>query len=604
MKIDILVAAQKAHPRLFAVADTAALQARIDGHEHLGMTYQLLRSQADALLDKEPLTRIQIGRRLLDVSRECLKRVLCLALLWRLSHERCYLERAKQELLAVAAFTDWNPSHFLDVAEMCAAVAIGYDWLFDELSAAEKGCLKQAMLEKALFPSLEEQYSGFVRLKNNWNQVCHAGMSLGALAIAEDEPQLAEQIVRRAVEHVPAAMHEYAPDGAYPEGPGYWKYGTTYNVMLIAALESAFATDFGLSDMPGFLASADYYRHVTGPDGLFFNYSDAGKSDGVSPPMYWFASKTGDKSLLWRELQTLRAWVNGDTQKNENDRFYALLFVWAPDDMTASEPAHTQWTGHGTTPVGLHRSSWSDPQASFVGIKGGTPNANHAHMDIGSFVFDALGERWIHDLGAESYHKLEELGMNLWGRAQDGDRWTVFRLNNKSHNTLVVNDALQRVSGFAPIIKSSVEADRSATIIDMTTVYADQLAHAQRGRALLADASILIQDEISAPADKPASIRWSMLTKAQVRMQGPRQAILEQNGKQVQVYLHSPATAVLETYDSATPAAAHDSENPGSTQIGFNIGLDAAAQAQLIIQILPVDSPVADTELRPLSEWS
>jgi hypothetical protein len=37
-------------------------------------------------------------------------------------------------MLAAAAFSDWNPSHFLDVAEMTAALAIGYDWLYEEVS--------------------------------------------------------------------------------------------------------------------------------------------------------------------------------------------------------------------------------------------------------------------------------------------------------------------------------------------------------------------------------------------------------------------------------------------------------------------------------------
>jgi len=33
----------------------------------------------------------------------------------------------------------------------------------------------------------------------------------------------------------------------FSEGPGYWTYGTTYNVLLVAELESALGSDFGLS---------------------------------------------------------------------------------------------------------------------------------------------------------------------------------------------------------------------------------------------------------------------------------------------------------------------------------------------------------------------
>ena len=52
-----------------------------------------------------------------------------------MTSEKKYLNRAVKEMLAVSAFSDWNPSHFLDVAEMTMAVSIGYDWLYDGLSA-------------------------------------------------------------------------------------------------------------------------------------------------------------------------------------------------------------------------------------------------------------------------------------------------------------------------------------------------------------------------------------------------------------------------------------------------------------------------------------
>ncbi len=88
--------------------------------------------QADALLDVEPITRTLQGRRLLGQSRSCVKRVLTLAMAYHLTGDQKYAARGEKEMLAVAAFTDWNPSHFLDVAEMTFALAIGYDWLFHE----------------------------------------------------------------------------------------------------------------------------------------------------------------------------------------------------------------------------------------------------------------------------------------------------------------------------------------------------------------------------------------------------------------------------------------------------------------------------------------
>ena len=44
---------------------------------------------------------------------------------------REYAAKAKENLLEVCAFKDWNPSHFLDTAEMSHAVGVGYDWLYE-----------------------------------------------------------------------------------------------------------------------------------------------------------------------------------------------------------------------------------------------------------------------------------------------------------------------------------------------------------------------------------------------------------------------------------------------------------------------------------------
>ena len=80
--------------------------------------------EAERQLATKPVERVLVGRRLLDKSRTALSRMMHLGLAWRLTGEKKYLERARAELLAVAAFADWNPKHFLDVGEMTAAVGI------------------------------------------------------------------------------------------------------------------------------------------------------------------------------------------------------------------------------------------------------------------------------------------------------------------------------------------------------------------------------------------------------------------------------------------------------------------------------------------------
>ena len=177
-----------------------------------------------------------------------------------MTHQDTYLKRAEKELLALSAFSDWNPTHFLDVAEMTMAVSIGYDWLYNDLSEASRSTIKEAILKKGIEPSLDNKYNSWLKATHNWNQVCNAGMTYGALAVYEDNPVLAKSVINRAIESVVLPMQDYVPDGAYPEGYSYWGYGTSFNVMLISVLENAYGTDFGLTNQPGFLKTAATWR--------------------------------------------------------------------------------------------------------------------------------------------------------------------------------------------------------------------------------------------------------------------------------------------------------------------------------------------------------
>jgi hypothetical protein len=428
------------HPRLFlARGAESPLRQQINGDPILASVWAHVRHEADRQLATKPIERVLVGRRLLDKSRTALSRVLHLAFAFRLTGERKYLDRARAELVAAAEFADWNPKHFLDVAEMTTAVAIGYDWLFAELDETTRALLRQAIVTQGLKPSLTAD--SWSRGTNNWNQVCNAGMAVGALALAENEPALAAQMIARAINTVPLSMHEFAPDGAYPEGPSYWSYGTTFNVIMISALQSVLGTDFGLTQQPGFIGTGDYYLHVSGPSGLHFNYSDAGRGGhSLAPAMFWFAAQRKQPYLLWSEAAKLE---DKAQSSRSPDRTLPLALVWAaPLGDKLPRPSALSWTGRGPTPVAFHRSSW-DRTATYVAIKGGSPATSHAHMDIGTFVMDADGVRWADDLGSQDYNSLESKGVDLWGKGQDSGRWKVFRLGTSAHNVLMVDGQQQ-----------------------------------------------------------------------------------------------------------------------------------------------------------------
>jgi len=251
----------------------------------------------------------------------------------------------------------------------------------------------------------------------------------------------------------------------------------------------------------------------------------------------------------------------------------------------------------------MFRTSWTDPDATYLAIKGGSPGVSHGHMDVGSFVIDATGLRWAVDLGAESYHKIESRGMNLWGRSQDAQRWTIFRYNNLAHNTLVVDGKHQRVAGHAPIVRYSDRQAFPHVVFDMTSVYQGQLAKALRGASLLPSGQILIQDEMEA-TNRSTQVRWAMVTPAEVVLESDTQALLKQKGKTMRLTVLGDARAKLKTYSTA-PKADYDAPNPGTRLIGFEVTLSAnQSQRTAVLLTPPGASAKPPADLTSLLDWS
>ncbi|MCK5207416.1 MAG: hypothetical protein KAQ79_05335, partial [Cyclobacteriaceae bacterium] len=147
-----------------------------------------------AEVQKQPLLeRKKIGRRLLSVSREMLWRMNMLGMVYRIDKDPEILNRINDEVVAVCNFSDWNPSHYLDVAEMSMAVAIALDWTAGKLPKSTIDLAKTALIEKGIKPSWPEsgKNPGWSYGTNNWNQVCNGGMIAASIAIAEVDPELA-----------------------------------------------------------------------------------------------------------------------------------------------------------------------------------------------------------------------------------------------------------------------------------------------------------------------------------------------------------------------------------------------------------------------------
>jgi len=558
---------------------------------------------SDNMIEVPTLERKLIGRRLLSKSRECVRRIFYLSYSYRMTGEKKYLLRAEKEMLAISQFSDWNPSHFLDVAEMTMGMSIGYDWLYGKLSPESKKIIREAILKKGLEPSLDRRYNGFLQATHNWNQVCNAGMTYGALAIGDDYPEISKQIIERALNTISLPMGEYKPDGGYPEGYSYWNYGTSFNVMFLSAIEKVFGSDFGLSQSSGFLKTGSFLENMTGPTNASFNWSDCGPSVNLSPAMFWFAQRNHDPSLLWVEKKYLD---KSDYSSLTTERLLPAAIIWGKDTelnrIEAPAPGRV-WVGQGPSPVALMRTSWTDPDAIYLGFKAGSSSVNHAHMDIGSFIMEWGGVRWASDFGSQDYESLESKGIQVFGRTQDAQRWSIFRANNFTHNTLTVDGKLQLVKGYAKIDRYSDKPQFYYAISDLSSVYEGQMKSVHRGVGILEDSYVVIRDELTT-LDRPTTIRWTMLTAADVSITGKRTASLRKDGKRLTLQIDYPADGILKTW-STEPTTTYDAPNPGTTFVGFEIVVPPNHAETFVIKLVPQGTEEkAKTEIVSLSQWN
>lgn len=573
------------HPRLLLLkGEEKVLKKKIQKDAVWKDIHQAILDEANAIIDQPANERIKIGRRLLGISRDNLKRIFFLSYAFRMSGEKKYAVRAEQEMLKAASFSDWNPSHFLDVGEMTMAMAIGYDWLYPQLGAQSKSIIEQAIIEKGLTPSLESRYNWFVDAIHNWNQVCHAGMAYGALAVWKQEPELASTILNRAIGKIAIPMKHYAPDGAYPEGVGYWEYGTSFNVMFLSAVEKIFGSDFGLSQSPGFLKTGEYVLNMVTPQLKNFCYSDNGANAFLTSTLFWFYDKTKDPSILYN--QALLYKQNG-RNKIKGNRLAPAMLIWGASASLSNpvKPSSLFYVGKGDSPVCSMRSDWEDPEAIYVGVKLGSPSVNHAHMDIGSFVFEADGVDWGIDMGGEEYNSLETKGVELWGSQQDAQRWDVFRYNNFAHNTLSFNQKLQTAKGNAVIGQYSDQPDNMYVSSDLTPVYAGQVKTAKRTVSLKEKKYVVVEDQIET-VKHFTKMTWSMATPASATVLSDRVMLLEKDGKKLYIKVESD-TPVRWSVTPAKSAFSYDSDNPGISLIRFDTDLKVNDKQTIRVSLYP-----------------
>jgi len=571
----VLASFYGAHPRLLLHDNQIpALKERI-AHDHFAQEeFKNLQSRANALLGEPPCTYDlhKVEPSLLWVAREVESRVLTLSGMYRLTGDGRYANRAILEMEQAASFPDWNPSHFLDTAEMTAALGIGYDWLYPVMPEHARQKIRDAIIRLGIDPFLARLDAREVHYYNNWVQVVYGGETVGALAIAETSDSTsmkrAEKIVSFARPAMTAIMRLFAPDGGFEEGPSYWNYATAYNILYIDALDSAVGTDYGASEEKGFPLTPDYRIHSLGPTLEFANFGDAHSDAAPAPQMFWFARRFNRSDLSAEEIPVTEhmRYVSLPDNLKPTTRFQFLGLLWYGTGPKLGSAARSPELYQSFARVQniYMRTAWNDRNAWYVAVRGGSAAISHSHLDLGSFILDADGQRWGLDLGPDSYQLPDYFGQK---------RWNYFRTQSLSHNTLTVNGRSELPTSHATIRTSGKVNDGRFVTMDLGSAYPDSLATWTRGFLLKDQGGLLVQDDLAAVAT--AQIVWHFHTRAAIVLAPDgRSARLEQEGKSLDVHLVEPLGARF-VVDPCTGGPG-EADNSGIRDLAIHFSLPAS----------------------------
>lgn len=601
------------HPRLFLTA-----QRMKDLREQSKSDAQLARLIAECIADADKSlqkdNRFWItGTGTFSTLQSDLGMLRVLGLGWLLTGDRKYVDHAWKQVEGALKRPEWGATQehqFLGTGNMAAIMGLAYDWFYDGFSPEQRNMLRAAIVEKALKPGLffhSIRYERWVTNDNNWNPVSNGGLLTAALAIADEQPDLAFRMLENSLASLEFALESYGPDGGWEEGPGYWGYGTMGLLNALAPLDSAMGTCFGLDAAPGLKQTGYFPFFMNGPGGNF-NFGDSTweRNGGLvdDPEVLWFARHYQDHNLT-------ALCANSALFKAKGSKY----LQWYPSVQTKKPeelPLDALYRGRDNrVGTGSFRSAWGDPKAWYLGFHAGSNLANHGQADAGGFILDCEGVRFAVDVGD---------GRHDHPRSQDyfsKDKQRNYRWRAEGNNVAVIAPGAhvgQNMKASPTWQKFESSAERGYSVVDLTACYQDDdslvnCAKYQRGFRLdrRGDQAV-IQDEIELKT--PGEVHWCMHTQAELKISADgRSAILTQNGKS----LYASLSGAPEVRFTAKEARSLLAGNPSAKTIEM-VKQEQPPVSKLAIQASGVTSlsfavtfsrvrPTAVAEFSPLKSW-
>lgn len=529
---------------------------RTETDETVAGWYNRVKKKADNLLTADLVPEnTSASADAMSEARTIKDRILSLGFVYFKTGNEEYAKRACSEVLNACTF-DWkSKTSPLGMAEMAFVVALGYDWLYDCYSDEELALIENALMEKAIIPyynyMMEKVWWGTV--ESNWNIVCNGGILSAIIALDGKAGALGDEAFAIGLENINSMMPLFGPDGAWEEGLMYWRFTTEYFANFMSTLINYAGTDFGYCEWDGVDEIGYYPYYMTGAKNGF-SYSDCIIRRENPPQVFWLASYFGDTALAGLRINHMNKYKLGGEVRD---------ILWYNGEK--SEPVLEKDKSFGRVEAFCMRDTHENTDGVFLAGKGGQLGISHSHFDAGSFVLDALGTRFVMDLGWEDYSNPVE------------DRYQLYRNRAEGHNTLVINpsagydqvrDTVSKISAFESGVNSAY------AVLDLTPAYKDAIDIKRGFYFDRVNKSVLLQDEIV--LDKESDIWWFVHTEADITLsEDGKTAVFTIGEKQLNVKLLGTNDYSFKVMDAkpfdTSLAVAEQNLNEGIKKLAINI---------------------------------
>ncbi len=502
-----------AHPRLYFTKEDRGRLTERTRHARFAKLWPQIEERAKAsrdtgaladggrvfeMLDREYLLPSLLGY--FDVLNRARQRIAGNAIVAFVNGDNAAGTSAREALLDVAGWSRWEPPWFAahgqqtyyPAGQLAAAVALGYDLLYDQLDEAQRQSVRKALIERSILPTWREYVLDNRVMAHTSNWIAHTvgGALIAAAAIEGDTTRDEQAQIEPAVQGLLLKMEShisasFLSDGSYGEGISYQEFDLETLGPMLHALERVFGIDYW--SRTHVLESLAYpLSTLATPAAESLDMGD------THPP-----AGHGIAGVVYRSPDPVMRWYASRFEARTIEDF--IFFDEAVAPTPPPSPGSRYFPDKGNV---VFRGGWREADPLLLFRAG--PTFNHNHGDQGAFLFRAFGETLATEAGWSDYYK--------------DPYYATFFTQAAGHNTVLVDgdpesqsiaDTAQfKALAAYPRITDVVLSDTyDAVTSDLAAVYKGRLSHYTRQIVFMKPDYLLVRDDIRGSGD-PARFDW------------------------------------------------------------------------------------------------